>query len=77
MIHIFEPGNGTKYTITAIKAPSKPNYNMFMLDYWQTFMYVRDGDVPHWTYIKEKLNVSQGDAIALQDFFRGFWDGKQ
>tara|TARA_E500000318_G_C3541344_1_gene204774 strand:- start:699 stop:854 length:156 start_codon:yes stop_codon:yes gene_type:complete len=48
---------------------------MFMLDYWQTFMYVREGDVPHWTYIQEKLNVSQGDAIPLQDFFKDFWNG--
>ena len=76
MTYIFEPNNGTRYTITAIKAPSKPGYSMFMLDYWQTFMYVRDKDVPHWTYIKEKLSVSQGDAIALQDFFKDFWNGK-
>ena len=76
MIYIFEPGNGTKYTITTIQAPSKPGYSIFMLDYWQTFMYVCDGVIPHWTYIQEKLNVSQGDAIALQGFFTSFWAGK-
>jgi len=63
MTYIFEPNNGTRYTITALPSPSKTDYYMFMLDYWQTFMYVREGDVPHWTYIKEKLGVSQGDAI--------------
>ena len=77
MTYIFEPHNGTRYTITALPSPSKPDYYMFMLDYWQTFMYVREGDVPHWTYIQEKLNVSQGDAIPLQDFFKDFWNGAE
>ncbi len=76
MTYVFEPNNGTRYKITAIKAPDKPEYYMFMLDYWQTFMYVAKGSVPHWTYIQEKLNVSKGDAIPLQGFFKDFWDGK-
>ena len=74
MTYIFEPNNGTRYTITAIQSPSKPDYYMFMLDYWQTFMYVRKDSVPHWTYIQEKLSVSKGDAIPLQKFFEDFWN---
>ena len=70
----YEPNYGTRYTITAVRSPSKPDYFMFMLDYWQTFMYVYEGEVPHWTYIQEKLGVSEGDAKPLQKFFKHFWD---
>ena len=74
MTYIFEPNNGTRYTITAMRSPSKVDYFMFMLDYWQTFMYVREGDVPHWTYIQDKLNITEGDAKPLVTFFREFWE---
>lgn len=74
MTYIFEPNNGTRYTITAIQSPSKPDYYMFMLDYWQTFMYVRKDSIPHWTYIQEKLGVSKGDAVPLERFFEDFWN---
>ena len=73
----YQPGNGTKYTITAFRAPHKPGYFMFMLDYWQTFMYVTEGSVPHWTYIQEKLKVSSSDAKALEEFFKDFWANDQ
>jgi len=72
--HYYEPDNGTRYTITAIRSPSKPSYFMFMLDYWQTFMYVYEGEVPHHSYIQDKLNITQGDAIPLRDFFKTFWE---
>ncbi len=75
MTYIFEPNNGTRYTITALPSPSKPDYYMFMLDYWQTFMYVRKGDVPHWTYVQDKLNITEGDAKPLVTFFKEFWIG--
>jgi len=74
MTYIFEPNNGTRYTITAMRSPSKVDYFMFMLDYWQTFMYVREGDVPHWTYIQDKLNITEGDAKPLVTFFKEFWE---
>ena len=69
----YEPNNGTRYTITAMRSPVKTGYFMFMLDYWQTFMYVREGDVPHWTYIQDKLNITEGDAKPLVTFFEDFW----
>tara|TARA_R110002153_G_scaffold2756_1_gene13173 strand:+ start:144 stop:296 length:153 start_codon:yes stop_codon:yes gene_type:complete len=47
---------------------------MFMLDYWQTFMYVQLGEVPHWTYIQDKLNITEGDAKPLVTFFKEFWE---
>jgi len=73
--YIFEPNNGTRYTITVVPSPSKPDYHMFMLDYWQTFMYVQNGNVPHWTYIQDKLGLTEGDAKPLVTFFKEFWDG--
>jgi hypothetical protein len=61
----FEPGNGTRYEVTTIEIGEKT-----VIIWWlngaggQAMRFVGD-DVPHPSYVSEKLRINEVDAIHV------------